>query len=186
TGWWIRIGLNHRPSGTIAGIRNIAPETERPNVRMNGIALAMSGARAPTRAKNSASPEEKTVRSTAANGSSSHDQVGTTAPMPGSSPVTIVTTIIATRIGANMTVSVITVDSGTTGRGTLCERISGRVAGIAFGPDMTGVWNSEYVKVRVTMNAARLSMPGALGWRRKPKMITYTPASRIGRGPAQA
>src|SRR5699024_1355734 len=153
---------------------------------MNGIALAMSGARAPTRAKNSASPEEKTVRSTAANGSSSHDQVGTTAPMPGSSPVTIVTTIIATRIGANMTVSVITVDSGTTARGNLWDRISCRLAGIEFSPDMTEVWNSEYVNVPMTMNAARLSMPGALEWKRKPKMITYTPASRIGRSTAQA
>src|SRR5699024_281767 len=144
---------------------------------MNGIALAMSGARAPTRAKNSASPEEKTVRSTAANGSSSHDQVGTTAPMPGSSPVTIVTTIIATRIGANMTVSVITVDSGTTARGNLWDRISCRLAGIEFSLDMTEVWNSEYVNVPMTMNAARVSMPGARERKRARKMPACKGAS---------
>src|SRR5699024_3190698 len=94
--------------------------------------------------------------------------------------------IIDTRIGANMTVPVITVDSGTTARGNLWDRISCRFAGIEFSPDMTEVWNSEDVNVPMTMNAARLSMRGALGWERNAKMLTYTPASRIGRSTAQA
>ena len=38
----------------------------------------------------------------------------------------------------------------------------------------------------MVMNAARFSMPGALEWNRKPKMITYTAASSTGRRIAQA